>query len=312
MNHHPPHATIFKANLRANLQDILTVTISFLPYHVVMLAKSSPNIHLASRYFHIQSRKMTSQPKPVYFGQFEVSSQVSYHMMKWEYSLGSHELFSGVEILSWRDSLPCSLCFTLANLPGGYLPIVSDNIQVFHATRHCFALVNLKPLLPGHVLVIPNRVVPRLTDLSSIEIGDIFVTVQKVQRMLAHVYFSPETSASASGTTKLPLGGKSEDGSFNIAVQDGPDAGQSVPHVHCHIIPRLKGNSEGDAIYGRLASEDGNVGGHLWDLQQRPVSGGKFPKIEDADRKARSAQDMQEEAAFFKAQMEALGLSPEI
>lgn len=182
---------------------------------------------------------------------------------------------------------------------------------MFYNSSHCFALVNLKPLLPGHVLVIPNRVVPRLTDLSPTEISDVFMTVQKVQRMLAQVYFAPAASPPGSEPKDLPLGSKLECGSFNIAVQDGPDAGQSVSHVHCHIIPRLKGNSEGDGLYDRLASEDGNVGGHLWDLQQRPVGGGKFPKIEDADRKARSAQEMHREAAFFKAQMKALGLTPE-
>jgi len=219
-----------------------------------MLTKPWPT-HLTSRFFHVQIRKMTSQSKEVYFGQFEVTN------------------------------------------------------QVFHSTSHCSALVNLKPLLPGHVLVIPNRVTPRLTDLSPMEISDIFVTVQKVQRMLAHVYFAPEALPSATDPKNLPLGGTPENGSFNIAVQDGPDAGQSVFHVHCHIIPRLKGNSQGDEIYDKLSSEDGNVGGHLWDLNHRPVGGGKFPKIEDVDRKARSDQEMHQEAAFFRTQMRELGLS---
>lgn len=166
--------------------------------------------------------------------------------------------------------------------------------QVFYTTPFSFALVNLKPLLPGHVLVSPLRSVSRLTDLSSEEIGDLFTTVQKVQRMLACNYFSD------SNTGK---GGRPEDGSFNIAVQDGEDAGQSVPHVHCHIIPRLKSNEEGDQIYDRLASEEGNVGGGFWDRDQRPKPGGHFPKIEDADRKPRSAEEMNEEAGLYRVQM---------
>lgn len=96
-----------------------------------------------------------------------------------------------------------------------------------------------------------------------------------------------------------------EDGSFNIALQDGKEAGQTVPHVHCHIIPRTKDSTEGDELYDRLQSEEGNVGGALWDAS-RPVQVGKFPKIEDVDRKPRSAEDMRKEAAFYKEQMELL------
>jgi bis(5'-adenosyl)-triphosphatase len=145
------------------------------------------------------------------------------------------------------------------------------------------------------VLVIPYRQARRLTDLTRDEVTDLFTTVQKVQRMLAKNYFgSPETG-----------GGRVEDGSFNIALQDGKEAGQTVPHVHCHIIPRTKDSTEGDELYDRLQSEEGNVGGALWDAS-RPVQVGKFPKIEDVDRKPRSAEDMRKEAAFYKEQMELL------
>ena len=48
-------------------------------------------------------------------------------------------------------------------------------LQVFYKTAHSFALVNLKPLLPGHVLVCPNRVVPRLKDLSAEEVSTIIL-----------------------------------------------------------------------------------------------------------------------------------------
>jgi bis(5'-adenosyl)-triphosphatase len=42
--------------------------------------------------------------------------------------------------------------------------------QVFYATTLSAALVNLKPILPGHSLVIPRRVVPRYADLSVAEV----------------------------------------------------------------------------------------------------------------------------------------------
>jgi bis(5'-adenosyl)-triphosphatase len=136
-----------------------------------------------------------------------------------------------------------------------------------------------------------------LTDLTTEEVTDLFSTVQKVQRMLARIYFG---SGSDSGIAAP------EDGSFNIAIQDGPDSGQSVPHVHCHIIPRLRGDGRGDDIYDRMASEEGNVGGALWDRDHRPMVGGQFPKIEDAERAPRSAEDMAREAQYLREQMRAL------
>ena len=42
--------------------------------------------------------------------------------------------------------------------------------QVFYVTTLSAALVNLKPILPGHSLVIPRRVVPRYADLSVAEV----------------------------------------------------------------------------------------------------------------------------------------------
>jgi len=42
--------------------------------------------------------------------------------------------------------------------------------QVFYTSRLCAAMVNLKPILPGHSLVIPRRVVPRYADLSADEV----------------------------------------------------------------------------------------------------------------------------------------------
>lgn len=73
--------------------------------------------------------------------------------------------------------------------------------------------------------------------------------------------------------------------------------------MHVHIIPRtVEDASLGDAIYEKLQGEEGNVGGGYYD-QERPKQIGKFPQIKDADRKPRSAEDMNKQAAFFREQM---------
>ena len=41
------------------------------------------------------------------------------------------------------------------------------------------------------------------------------------------------------------------------AIQNGPDAGQTVPHVHVHIMPRKKGDFENnDEIYNEIEKDD--------------------------------------------------------
>ena len=156
-------------------------------------------------------------------------------------------------------------------------------LQVFHLTPHSMALVNLKPLLPGHVLVCPRRVAPRLSDLTSDEVSDLFLTVQRVGRMLEHIYKAS---------------------SLNIAMQDGADAGQSVPHVHAHIIPRKKADLDArggsDAIYGMLEGEEGNVGKHQYEMWEDRT---KFPPVDDSARQPRSEAEMIEEANMLASEM---------
>lgn len=198
----------------------------------------------------------------------------------------------------------------------------AEGQKVFLTTPHSFALVNLKPLLPGHVLVCPSRPHRRLTDLSLPEVTDLFATVQRVQRMLARHYFPPggeqkqqQPGPAAGQTTSSASDPAAPGGSFNIAVQDGPEAGQTVAHVHVHVIPRVRGLSSkpedtaGDELYERMAREEGNVGGALWDRQQqqqqpgaggRPTAGGAFDRIEDSQREARSMEEMVAEAEVFR------------
>jgi diadenosine tetraphosphate (Ap4A) HIT family hydrolase len=98
---------------------------------------------------------------------------------------------------------------------GPHTVLVRD--QVFYKSNHSFALVNLKPLQVGHVLVCPLRSVDRIQELHDEEINDLAASVLKVRAMLHKEYGA--------------LG-------FNIGIQDGKIAGQSVPHVHVHLIPR--------------------------------------------------------------------------
>jgi bis(5'-adenosyl)-triphosphatase len=170
--------------------------------------------------------------------------------------------------------------------------------KVFYATPLSFALVNLKPILPGHVLISPRRVVSRVADLTPDETTDLFLTVRKVGRMIERVF---------------------DASSLNIAIQDGVDAGQSVPHVHTHIIPRRRADLDHmggtDAIYGLLDGEEGDIGRIQREVKRAVVGGdatdksvGKrrtdFPVVDDESRTPRSEEDMAREAEMLAREME--------
>ena len=129
---------------------------------------------------------------------------------------------------------------------------------------------------------------PRLAELSHEEMTDLFLTVQRVGRMVERVY---------------------DASSLNIAMQDGVDAGQSVPHVHAHIIPRKAADMDdkggNDAIYGMLEGEEGDVGQHLKDRDRgRP----KFPTVDDNQRRSRTIEEMTKEAEVLASEMDAARL----
>lgn len=93
--------------------------------------------------------------------------------------------------------------------------------------------------------------------------------------------------------------------SLNIAMQDGADAGQSVAHVHTHLIPRKKADMDdqggSDAIYSLIEGEEGNVGKHLRDMSEdRP----QFPKVDNEARQPRGGDEMAEEASKLAKEME--------
>ena len=152
--------------------------------------------------------------------------------------------------------------------------------------------------------------------------------------MLARYYFQPSSPSPSQSPVSVPGPTGTAlptQGSFNIALQDGAEAGQTVPHVHVHVIPRIRGSTAkttetpSDRIYEQMADEEGNVGGALWDrvhqassedgngggvrmpmMKERPVPGGGFPSIEDAARKARSMAEMEEEAALYRQVLKAM------
>lgn len=81
------------------------------------------------------------------------------------------------------------------------------------------AFLDVRPLFPGHVLVVPREHVETLTDLPAAGIAPLFARVQAL-----------------AGAMETGLGAQ---GSF-VAMNNR--VSQSVPHLHVHVVPRTKGD----------------------------------------------------------------------
>ena len=148
--------------------------------------------------------------------------------------------------------------------------IAIEKRHAFAETRLSYAFVNLKPVVPGHVLVAPKRLVPRVSDLDADEVTDLFALARDVGNVVQSEF---------QGT------------SLTFTVQDGPEAGQTVPHVHVHVLPRRAGDFEpNDVVYDKV------------DEAERAMDGGRSL---DDDRKPRTDDEMAQEASALRAAMEA-------
>jgi diadenosine tetraphosphate (Ap4A) HIT family hydrolase len=192
---------------------------------------------------------------------------------------------------------------------------------IFYRTSFSYAFVNLRPIVPSHVLVAPivdvvpsisqnantsvtNKQSPpqQLQDLSDMQYDDLWRTVRVVQRILQqhhqdnnHNKVKANQVAAAATTTRrnqsdetlpttttivvdtnnnsytnnnqsvvvaadkndIPDTQGRVSLSFNVAVQDGIAAGQSVAHVHVHILPRIQYDfKRNDEVYEHLERWD--------------------------------------------------------
>ena len=89
--------------------------------------------------------------------------------------------------------------------------------------EHAFAVYDKFPVSEGHSLVIPKKEIADLFELDADEYEACFNLVKQVRKILVDVY--------------QPKG-------FNIGINNGTFAGQTVAHAHIHIIPRYEGDVE--------------------------------------------------------------------
>ena len=91
--------------------------------------------------------------------------------------------------------------------------------EFLYEDDHCIAINDVNPQAPVHVLVIPRRVIPRLVDAEADD-----------QALLGHLLLAAGKIAGQLGVAEA----------FRLIINNGSGAGQTVFHLHLHIIAGKK------------------------------------------------------------------------
>jgi len=94
--------------------------------------------------------------------------------------------------------------------------------EILASNAHAIAVFDTYPVSPGHSLILPRRHVVTVWDLSDAEYAACYALVRELKPVLEE-RFKPD--------------------GFNVGVNCGEAAGQSVWHAHIHVIPRFKGDT---------------------------------------------------------------------
>ncbi len=82
-----------------------------------------------------------------------------------------------------------------------------DKVIAFH---------DIKPQAPKHILIIPKKPIPRIAEAKPDD-----------HQVLGHLLIKAAEVANQQGLEK---------GGYRLVFNNGPDAGEAVPHLHCHIL----------------------------------------------------------------------------
>ncbi|HWL14315.1 MAG TPA: histidine triad nucleotide-binding protein [Opitutus sp.] len=89
--------------------------------------------------------------------------------------------------------------------------------KIEHEDEHCIVLHDIEPQAPVHLLIVPKQVIPRVGAATAGDeqtLGHLLVVAGKVAQKL-----------------NLTQG-------FRLVINNGPDACESVPHLHVHLLAK--------------------------------------------------------------------------
>lgn len=87
--------------------------------------------------------------------------------------------------------------------------------KLIHEDEHCVAFHDIAPQAPVHILIVPRKAIARVAEAGVEDqalLGHLLLVAQKVAKQLT-----------------LAKG-------FRLVINNGPDGGESVPHLHVHLL----------------------------------------------------------------------------
>jgi histidine triad (HIT) family protein len=88
--------------------------------------------------------------------------------------------------------------------------------QIVFEDEHVLAFRDIQPQAPTHVLIVPKKPIPRIAEAQADD-----------QKLLGHLLLK-----AAEVAQKLNL----DQTGFRLVINNGKDGGETVPHLHCHIL----------------------------------------------------------------------------
>lgn len=91
--------------------------------------------------------------------------------------------------------------------------------KIEYEDDQCLVIHDIEPKAPVHLLIIPKRVIPRVSEAGPDD-----------EQLLGHLFTAAGAVARKLGLT----------GGFRLVVNNGPDANETVPHLHVHLLARRR------------------------------------------------------------------------
>lgn len=107
------------------------------------------------------------------------------------------------------------------------------NARKIYETKHSIALLDAFPLKKGHTLIISKAHKTKIQELNNEENNDIFSTLHF---LINHIEKIVESNSTL------------------VAIHNGEESGQEIPHIHIHVIP-IKKSDKSTAIHSMFTKE---------------------------------------------------------
>ena len=100
---------------------------------------------------------------------------------------------------------------------------LKEGVDVLMQNKYAKAILDNYPVSKGHILIVPKRHVNKPSELSSEEMADVLSLVKEAKGVM-NIIAEPD--------------------GYNVGINIGKAAGQTVEHMHVHVIPRYQGDMD--------------------------------------------------------------------